>query len=88
MRRIQTGLEPFLRAVTKGTEPGLIGEVRWLRQSKDYRCPSALDLCIHWILELYDEDSSIEDNIIRICSNLEMEADQLMHLSKRVKGLV
>ena len=87
MRPIYTGVDLFLWAVLRGTEPGVLSHVRQLRKSPDYQGLSATDLSVHLIIDLYDENSSIADNIIRICSNLEMEADQLMHLSKRVKGL-
>lgn len=87
MRPLYTGIDLFLRTVLRGTEPGVLSHVRWLSKNPDYQCPSATELSVHLILELYDEGSSVEENILRICSNLEMEADQLLHLSKRVKGL-
>ena len=87
MRRIQTGVDLFLQAVSRGAEERPVDNIQRLRQTKGYQCPTALDLALHSILELFDEGSSVEANIARICSNLEMEADQLLHLSKRVKGL-
>lgn len=88
MRRTQSGVEMFLQAVSRGAEQGRLDNIQRLRQHKGYECLTALELAVHLILELHDEASSIQANVARICSNLEMEADQLMHLSKRIRGLV
>ncbi len=48
---------------------------------------TANDLALRLILELYDQNSSPQSNILRISSNLEMAGEKLLFLSRHVQTL-
>lgn len=80
------GIDQFLGLVSHCAERDKVIEaVQTLRLSSDYKCPTASVVALHLILELYDDGSSREANIRRITTNLEAAADELNHLSKRIR---
>ncbi len=58
-----------------------------LRKRQDDLRPTANDLALRLILELYDQNSSPQSNILRISSNLEMAGEKLLFLSRHVQTL-
>lgn len=50
--------------------------------------PVAAALAVYLIQDLFSETSSDEANINRITTNLEAEADDLLTMSKMIKGLI
>jgi hypothetical protein len=88
MQTLQPGIETFLGVVSHCKERREVFEaIKGLRHTKDYKCPSSAVFALHLILDLYGEDSSCQANINRITTNLEAAADELFHLSKRLKAL-
>lgn len=86
MRRINTSIDAFLQAVLINFLNGP-GSPQQVHQSQSHRCATASSLAMHLILELYDQGSSDHANILRISSNLEMVAEELLYLSRRIKNL-
>lgn len=86
MRQTQVAIDSFLQQILY-TPTADIEEVRNQRQSQGYLCPSAKDLAVHLILELFDSASTPEANINRIASNLELAAAQLEYLSRCIKSI-
>jgi hypothetical protein len=84
MRRNNASIDAFLQAVLINFLNGS-GDLQQVDQS--HRCPTASSLATHLILELYDQGSSHHANILRISSNLEMVAEELLYLSRRIKNL-
>jgi hypothetical protein len=83
---VRTDLEKFIAIVSHCSERDKVLEaIRYLRRTKDYKCPTASVFALHLILELYSEDSSGEANMNRITTNLEAAADELNHLSKVIR---
>ncbi len=80
-----SSIDLFLQAVF-GKAAQEIGNIQPLRQRKGYLCPAASDLAIHLILELYDQASTPQANITRISSNLELAAEELLFMSRRIRA--
>jgi hypothetical protein len=88
MQTLQPGIETFLGVVSHCRERQEVFEaIKGLRHAKDYKCPSSAVFALHLILDLYGEDSSLQANINRITTNLEVAADELNYLSKQMKTL-
>jgi hypothetical protein len=82
------GIDKFLGAVSHCTERDKVLEaIKGLRHTKGYKCPTVSVFALHLILDLYGEDSSQQANVNRITTNLEAAADDLIHLSKRLKAI-
>ena len=86
MRHSYANIDAFLHQVFGNTTEA-VGRVQPIQHSQGYLCPTAFDFAVHLILELYDQYSTHQANIIRISSNLELAAEQLLYLSRRIKGL-
>jgi hypothetical protein len=88
MQTLQPGIETFLGVVSHCKErQKVIEAIKGLRHTRDYKCPSPSVFALHLIVDLYSEDSSLQANIARITTNLEAAADELLHLSQRIKAL-
>lgn len=82
------GINKFLGVVSHCSERDKVLEaIQHLRHTKDYKCPSPSVFALHLMLDLYGEDSSLEANIVRMTTNLEAAAYDLLHLSKRLKRI-
>ena len=86
MRWNNASIDAFLQAILINFLNGP-GNPQQVHQSQSHRCPTASSLATHLILELYDQGSSHHANILRISSNLEMVAEELLYLSRRIKNL-
>ncbi len=70
--------------MVKSERERVLETLQFLRMTKHYKSPTRSVFALHLILDLYDEDSSDQANIVRIMTNLEVAADELLHLSKRL----
>jgi hypothetical protein len=81
-------IEMFLGIVSKCADrTQVIESIRQLRTTKEYECPPMSVFALHVILDLYDEDSSLQANINRMTVSLEAAAHELLHISKCIRVL-
>jgi hypothetical protein len=82
------GIEKFLAVVTHRPDHAKVLEsLQLLQRTEHYHCPTVSVFALHLILDLYDEDSSLQSNINRMTTNLEVAADELIYFSKLIKNL-
>ena len=86
MQNSDTSIDVFLQQVA-GHLHEKNNAAQHRQQGHQHLGPTAVDLAVHLILELYDDGSTRAANITRISSNIEMVAEELLCLSKRIKGL-
>ena len=86
MRHSYASIDIFLQEVFSNAL-GESGLVQQKQQSQGYLCPTARDLAVHLILELYDPTSTHQANIVRISSNLELAAEELLYLSRCIQAI-
>ncbi len=87
MRNNRTGIDELLQQVL-GHVNDKSDPATWNRQSSPgHRCPRASDVAVHLIIEPYDQGLTQVANINRISTNLELAAEELLYLSKRVRAL-
>jgi hypothetical protein len=85
---LTSGIENFVAVVSHCPERDeVLKTIQSLRTTKDYKCPTISVFALHLIVDLYSEDSSRQANVNRITTNLEAAADELLHLSQRIKAL-
>jgi hypothetical protein len=88
MQTVPRGIEMFLGVVSKCTERSQVLEaIQFLRMAKNYQCPTVSTFALHLILDLYDEDSSLQANINRMTVRLEATAEELTYFSKLIRAL-
>jgi hypothetical protein len=81
-------LNRYLELIFRCTERDqAVQALELLRLQPEYKCPAASVLALHLMLDLYSETSSDQANVMRISSNLETAAEELLALSKLVKTL-
>jgi hypothetical protein len=86
--KLVSGVENFVAVVSHCSERDKVLEaIRFLRMAKNYKCPTVSTFALHLIVDLYDEDSSLQANINRMTTNLEAAAHELLYVSKRIKAL-
>jgi hypothetical protein len=82
------GIEKFVGVVSRCRDrEAVLGSLQFLRMASNYECPSVSAFALHLILDLYDEDSSLQSNINRMTVNLEAAASELLYVNKRIKAL-
>lgn len=86
MRNSYLSIDTFLQEVLNSTQSSDSEQAQRARATQGHLCPTATDLAVHLILELYDHSSSHHANTTRICSNLELAAEELLYLSRRIRG--
>jgi hypothetical protein len=87
-KSMKPGIEMFVSVVPHCSElDKVLNAIQFLRMAKSYRCPTASTFALHLIFDLYDEDSSRAANTMRMTTNLEAAADDLVYFSKRLKEI-
>lgn len=87
MRPSHANIDRFLSQIPGHDLTEKVRAVQRMQQTQGYLCPSAKDLAVHLILELYDSASSSEANATRIASGLELAVDQLRYLSRCIQAM-
>jgi hypothetical protein len=81
-----SSVEKFVAVVSHGSERDKVLEtLQQLRTTKDYKCPPVSVFALHMILDLYDEDSSVQANVNRMTVSLEAAAHELLLISRLIK---
>ena len=86
MQHSHASIDVFLQEVLNNLEHSDSKQAQRARATQGYLCPTASDLAVHLILELYDQGSSPTANITRISSNLELAAEKLLYFSRRIRA--
>lgn len=81
-------LGDIVNAIPKARE--VTGLLELLQQTKESQrhLPLPALIALYSVQDLYDQGSSDKANVRRITTNLEAAADELLAMSKLIKGLV
>ena len=85
----QTDIETFLDVACHRSErETIVNFVKAYQASNPKNVSPAAALAVYVINDLFSESSSDEANVNRVTTNLEAAADDLLTMSKMLKGLV